>query len=204
VSQYRIFVWIAWIGIVIQTLLDLSAIRGMTLYPPFKSTVSFIADTAYALDWLFLIVVLRYYRQGGFIPWIIGLFGVLSLVEPWIDISHPGALADALRRTDGYIWFHFCYAGFRLAVIAALFSVTAQSIAWRCRWIGIVSLLVIFVPLILSAVWKGAQASQVLPYGSLLDVLPIILVAALFRKTRRDKLRDRVRQETEAAVAGVD
>jgi hypothetical protein len=187
VNQYRVFFCIAWIGLLLQAFLTLAETNAMVLYPPFKQTIGFISGMAYGLDWVLLLFVFHYYQQKGFIPWIIALYGILSLVEPAIDISHTPQAADLLKKSDAYVWFGFFANTLLLFVVIALFSVQARPIAWRTRWIGIFALIGMCVPVILNYTWKGPHAIQVIPYTRLLNVIPLILVAALFRKTRRDK-----------------
>ncbi len=187
VNQYRVFFCIAWIGLLLQAFLTLAEINAMALYPPFKQTIEFISVLAYGLDWILLLFVFHYYQQKGFIPWIIALYGILSLVEPAIDISHTPQAADLLKNSDAYLWFNIFAKALLLFVIIALFSVQTRPIIWRTRWIGIFALIGMCVPVMLNYTWKGPQAAQVVLYSRLLNVIPLILVAALFRKTRRDK-----------------
>jgi hypothetical protein len=200
VNQYRVFFCIAWIGLLLQAFLTLAEINAMALYPPFKQTIGFISGIAYGLDWILLLFVFHYYQQKGFIPWIIALYGLLSLVEPAIDISHTPQAADLLKKSDAYLWFNIFAKALLLFVIIALFSVQTKPIAWRTRWIGIFALIGLCVPVMLNFTLKGPQATQVVLYTRLLNVIPLILVAALFRKTRRDKKA--ANQRSMAVAAG--
>lgn len=186
-NQYRVFFCMAWIGLLLQAFLTLAEINAMALYPPFKQTIDFISGIIYGLDWILLLFVFHYYRQRGFIPWIIALYGILSLIEPVVDISHTPQAADLLKKSDAYVWFGFFARALLLIVVIALFSVQSRPIAWRTRWIGIFALLGMSVPVILTFTWKGPKADQVIPYTRLLNLIPLMLVAALFRKTRRNK-----------------
>ena len=167
-------------------------IKSMALYPPFKTVVSFICGVCFGLTWLFLLFVFHYFRQKGFIPWIVGLYGLLSFVDPIIDISHTPSVAAFIRLSDGYVWFHFAYTVYRLVVIAALFSVKAGPIVVRTRWVAIFSILALVTPLILHfalfAAWKDPRADIAVMYSSFLDLLPILWLTTLFRKTRRSRL----------------
>lgn len=186
-NQYRIFFLVSWIYVVLEAFLVMAEAQGTILYPPFRSTLGLITGSCFALTWLFLFFVFHYFRQRGFIPWIIALYGLLSLADPLIDIAHPGPSAAQFRLSDGYVWFHFAYSLYRFAVIAALFSVKARPIVWRCRWIAVFSLLALAAYVALPFVLKDSRQAKLIAYGPLLELLPVVLAASLFRKTRRFK-----------------
>lgn len=186
--QYRIFSTIACLYILLEAFLLLAQARHVSLYPPFKAVLSVAAGASYALVWFFVLWVFRFFRQGGFIPWIVALFGLLCLVDPAIDASHTPAQADALRNGDYYTWFRFAQYGFQLVLASAFLSVTAKPIRWRCRWTGLVLLLALTVPLILTPFWKTPVASRYMPYAPLLALLPVLILLTLFGKARRAKL----------------
>jgi len=192
-NQYRIFSWVSWIYIILQAFLTMADIQGMALYPPFKTVASFIAGVCFALAWLFLLFVFHYFKQRGFIPWIIGLYGLLSFIDPVIDISHTPAAAAFIRLSDAYVWFHFGYTGYKLIVIVALLSVTAAPIVVRTRWVAIFSILALITPLILyfslHAAWKDPRADRVVAYGEFLYLLPVLWLTTLFRKTWRFRVK---------------
>lgn len=192
-NQYRAFFLVSWIYVFLQAFLVVAEAQGFSLYPPFRNTVGFIAGTCFALTWLFFVFVFHYFRQRGFIPWIIALYGLLSLVDPLIDMTRTPNAAALLRLSDGYVWFHFGYSVYRFAVIWALFSVKASPIAWRCRWITVSSVLALAAYVALPFALKDPRQAKFVAYGPLLELLPVILAAGLFRKTRRFKKRDRER-----------
>jgi hypothetical protein len=187
VNQYRLFFLVSWIYVVLQAFLIVADAQGAVLYPPFKSAVGLISGICFALTWLFFLFVFHYFRQRGFIPWIVALYGLLSLADPLIDITHPGSSAAPFRLSDGYVWFHFGYSLYRFAVISALFSVKAGPIVWRCRWIALSLLLALAAYVALPFALRDPRQAKLVAYGPLLELLPVILAAALFRKTRRLK-----------------
>ena len=186
-NQYRVFFLVSWIYIVLQTLLILSKAQGAVLYPPFEHTLNIISGTCYGLTWLFFLFVFHYFRQRGFVPWLIALYGLLSLVDPLIDILHPVGQASVIRLSDSYVWFHFTVSLYRFVVIAALFSVRSPAIAWRCRWIAIVFLLAIAGYWLLPFTLTATHQEKLSAYGPAVEVLPVVFAAGLLRKTRRHK-----------------
>jgi len=85
-------------------------------------------------------------------------------------------------------------------VIAALFSVKATPIVWRCRWIALSSMLALVAYVALPFALKDPRKAKFVAYGPLAELLPVILAAALFRKTRRFKRRAIWEQEQAPVV----